>query len=76
MLVLSRKKLQAIRIGQEDVELTVLEIRGSTVKIGINAPDDVPVWRGELGPNVEAAVASTERGSLWRVARYTACASE
>ncbi len=73
MLVLSRKKLQTIRIGQEDVELTVLEIRGSTVKIGINAPDDapddVPVRRGELGPNVEATVASTERGSLWRVAR-------
>ncbi len=69
MLVLSRKKLQTIRIGQEDVDLTALEIRGGTVKIGIDAPDDVPIRRGELGPKVEATVASAERGSLRRVAR-------
>ena len=48
MLVLSRKERQTIRIGREEVELTILEIHGRTVKIGIEAPADVPVLRGEL----------------------------
>ncbi len=48
MLVLSRKERQTIRIGHEEIELTILEIHGRTVKIGINAPADVPVVRGEL----------------------------
>jgi carbon storage regulator len=47
MLVLTRKPGEAIRIG-EDVEIHVLEIRGETVKIGIDAPRSLPVWRREL----------------------------
>lgn len=47
MLVLSRKQLEALRIG-DTVEVTVLEIRGGRVRLGICAPRDVPVMRLEL----------------------------
>lgn len=47
MLALSRKKGEAIMINN-DIELTVLEIRGDQVKIGISAPKSVPVYRKEV----------------------------
>jgi len=47
MLVLSRKQLEALRIG-DTVEVTVLEIRGGRVRLGICAPRDVRVMRREL----------------------------
>jgi carbon storage regulator CsrA len=48
MLVLSRKKEQEIRLPEIDVTFQVLEIRGNTVRIGVRAPRDVKVMRGEL----------------------------
>lgn len=47
MLALSRKKGEAIVINN-DIELTVLEIKGEQVKIGITAPKSVPVYRKEV----------------------------
>lgn len=47
MLVLSRKNLQSIKIG-DDVTITVLEINSNQVKIGIKAPKSVLVLRTEL----------------------------
>lgn len=47
MLVLSRKQNQTLRIG-DDIELKVLEVRGGVVRLGINAPNSIPVLRGEL----------------------------
>ena len=47
MLVLSRKQKQQIRIGN-DVVLTVLQVKGNSVRIGIEAPDSVHIVRGEL----------------------------
>ena len=47
MLVLSRKPGEAIRIG-DDIEISVIEVRGDTVRIGISAPRNVPVFRMEL----------------------------
>jgi carbon storage regulator len=47
MLVLSRKKNESIRIG-ENIEITVLEVRGDRVRIGITAPQEVRVMRSEL----------------------------
>lgn len=47
MLVLSRKKLEVITIGGE-VRITIVEIRGDKVKIGIEAPDHVQVDRLEV----------------------------
>lgn len=47
MLVLSRKAGEAIVIG-ENIEISILEVRGDVVSIGIEAPRDVRVWRKEL----------------------------
>lgn len=47
MLVLSRKKNQQIVIG-DDVTVTVVEIRGDKVRLGIVAPKEVPVHRKEV----------------------------
>ncbi|HAN96271.1 MAG TPA: hypothetical protein DCQ98_01980 [Planctomycetaceae bacterium] len=47
MLVLTRKLGETIQVG-DDVRLTVLKIKGNTVRIGIEAPSHVRVKRGEL----------------------------
>jgi carbon storage regulator CsrA len=47
MLVLSRKSTESIHIG-DNVVITVLEIRGNKVSIGIEAPRDIHVLRSEL----------------------------
>ena len=47
MLVLSRQRDQTIVIG-DDVEITVVDIRGDKVRLGINAPPEIPVHRKEV----------------------------
>lgn len=47
MLVLSRQRDETIIIG-DDIEITVVDIRGEKVRIGINAPAHVPVHRKEV----------------------------
>ncbi len=47
MLVLSRQRDQTIMIG-DDVEITVVDIRGDKVRLGINAPTEIPVHRKEV----------------------------
>ncbi|MDE5933545.1 MAG: carbon storage regulator CsrA [Lachnospiraceae bacterium] len=47
MLALSRKKSEALVINN-NIEVTVLEIKGEQVKLGINAPKEVPVYRKEV----------------------------
>lgn len=47
MLVLTRKSHQSIMIG-DDVEISVLSVVGDKVRIGIQAPRDVPVFRKEV----------------------------
>lgn len=47
MLALSRKKNESIVINN-DVEITVLDIKGDQVKLGITAPKSVPVYRKEV----------------------------
>lgn len=47
MLALSRKKDEAIIIDN-DIEVTVIEIKGDQVKIGITAPKSVPIYRKEV----------------------------
>ncbi|MGI9519409.1 MAG: carbon storage regulator [Pirellulaceae bacterium] len=47
MLVLSRKQNQKIHVG-DDITITILKIRGNSVRIGIEAPKSVHVMRGEL----------------------------
>ena len=49
MLVLSRKPSETIIIG-DNIVLTVLRVEGNKVRLGIEAPGDVPILRGELKP--------------------------
>jgi len=47
MLALSRKKNEALVINN-NVEITILDIKGDQVKVGITAPKEVPVYRKEV----------------------------
>lgn len=54
MLALSRKKNEALVINN-NVEITVLEIKGEQVKLGISAPREVPVYRKEVYVQIQEA---------------------
>ena len=54
MLALSRKKNEALVINN-NVEVTVLEIKGEQVKLGISAPREVPVYRKEVYIQIQDA---------------------
>lgn len=47
MLALTRKKGESLIINN-NVEITVLEIRGDQIKIGVNAPKEIPIYRKEV----------------------------
>lgn len=66
MLALSRKKDEAIIINN-NIEITVLEVKGDHVKLGISAPKSVPIYRKEVylqiqESNREAADVSAVEG--------------
>lgn len=68
MLALSRKINESIIVGN-DVEITILEIKGDQVKIGINAPKSVPIYRKEIyiqiqEANKEAATSNADLEAL------------
>lgn len=54
MLALSRKKNEALIINN-NIEVTVLEVKGDQVKIGISAPKEVPVYRKEIYLQIQEA---------------------
>ena len=54
MLALSRKKSEALIINN-NIEITVLEIKGEQVKLGINAPKEVPIYRKEVYVQIQDA---------------------
>ena len=58
MLVLSRRRDESIIIG-DNIVITVLDVRGDKVRIGINAPTDIPIHRQEV---YEAIQREIERG--------------
>jgi carbon storage regulator len=47
MLVLTRRTKQSIMIG-DDIELSILSVSGEKVRIGIDAPEEVPIFRKEV----------------------------
>ncbi|NLJ71743.1 MAG: carbon storage regulator CsrA [Syntrophomonadaceae bacterium] len=54
MLVLSRRKNESIVIG-ENIEITVIEIQGDLIKLGIDAPQEVSIYRKELWLDIKKA---------------------
>lgn len=54
MLALSRKKNEAIVINN-NIEITILEVKGEQVKVGIAAPKEVPVYRKEVYLQIQSA---------------------
>ncbi len=58
MLVLSRKPDDTIAIG-DDITITLLQVKGDTVRLGIDAPEDVKILRGELIRSVSEGSAVT-----------------
>jgi carbon storage regulator len=58
MLVLTRKSNQSIMIG-DDIEVSVLSIMGEKVRIGIQAPRDIPVFRKEVYLEIQEERAET-----------------
>ncbi|MBJ7304624.1 MAG: carbon storage regulator [Gemmataceae bacterium] len=59
MLVLTRKAGEQIRIGK-DIVVTVLEVLGNKVRVGIDAPDNISIVRGELIRNTAPEELSIE----------------
>jgi carbon storage regulator len=53
MLVITRKSGERICLG-DDVKITILDVAGSTVRIGIEAPAEVPIYRYEIWAAVQA----------------------
>lgn len=54
MLILTRKIGEVLLVG-DDVEITVLNIRGNQVKLGVNAPKEISVHRQEIYDKIKAS---------------------
>jgi carbon storage regulator CsrA len=63
MLVLTRKLQQQVKIG-DHITVTILRVKGHTVRIGIEAPRDVRVVRGELPPKGESSPAEPAEATI------------
>ena len=66
MLILTRKAGQGFTIG-DNIEITITEVSGDKVRVGINAPKEIKILRSELTQTLEANVAAsalTNRQSL------------
>ncbi|MGN6544286.1 MAG: carbon storage regulator [Aureliella sp.] len=59
MLVLTRKPNQQLHIGN-DIVITIVKVRGNTIRLGIEAPKDVRVLRSELDPKPAGGEAALE----------------
>ncbi len=59
MLILTRKIGESLLIG-DDVEITVLSIRGNQVKLGVNAPKEIAVHREEIYQRIKASAIESQ----------------
>jgi carbon storage regulator len=63
MLVLTRKSNQSIMIG-DDIEVSVLSIMGEKVRVGIQAPRNIPVFRKEVYLEIQQEKAAGSRAEV------------
>ena len=63
MLVLSRYKDQSIYIG-DDIVVTIVDVRGDRIRLGVEAPANVPVHRQEIYEQIQQEKDSGDRGNL------------
>jgi carbon storage regulator len=63
MLVLTRKSNQSIMIG-DDIEVSVLSIMGEKVRIGIQAPREIPVFRREVYLDIQQGQGASARAEV------------
>lgn len=61
MLVLSRQRDESIMIG-DDVEITIVDVRGDKVRLGITAPKQIPVHRREIYDAIQREKAQKAEG--------------
>ena len=69
MLVLSRKKNESIIIN-DNITVTVIEIRGDKVRLGIEAPKDVTVHRREVYEAIQNQARSRNQGPRFRPPKF------
>lgn len=62
MLALSRKKDEALIINN-NIEITILEIKGDQVKLGISAPKSIPVYRKEIYAQIQESNKEAAEGA-------------
>jgi carbon storage regulator len=67
MLVLSRQRDESIMIG-DDVEITIVDVRGDKVRLGITAPKNIPVHRREIYDAIQREKAEKAQGGDGQVA--------
>ncbi len=60
MLVLSRQKEESIIIG-DDIEVTIIDVRGDKVRLGINAPKSITVHRKEVYESIQREKAQKQK---------------
>jgi carbon storage regulator len=70
MLVITRRSGERVVLG-DDITITVLEISGSTVRLGIDAPTEVPVYRHELWLAVKAENQAAANADISRLPSST-----
>ena len=69
MLVLSRKESQRIQVG-DSIVLTIVRVNGDRVRVGIEAPAEVQVRRGELQPACPSSNRDHGDGELNHLSRF------
>lgn len=75
MLVLSRYKDQSIYIG-DDIVVTIVDVRGDRIRLGVEAPANVPVHRQEIYEQIQHEKESGDRGNLCAKDRDEAISQE
>jgi carbon storage regulator len=70
VLVITRRPGERICLG-DDITITVLEVSGSTVRIGIDAPADVPIYRHEIWLAIKAENEAAANADITRLPSTT-----